>query len=71
MCFGIIDRELAEVKDACGQHGIRRSRLQYIREMVESSGPAACYDWNMHGVADSAGEFEIVAIACAVGIHAC
>lgn len=70
MIFYIVDRIFAEVKDGCGEDGIRLTRVEDFCQVRKLASTAASDDRNRDSLADGAGEVDIVAFLSAIGIHA-
>lgn len=68
--LGLPNSILAEVEDAGGEGGVGFADEDGVGEVFRLAGAAAGDDGDRDGVADRAGDFKVVAVLGAVGVHA-
>src|SRR4051812_19826139 len=64
------NRVLAEMENTGRQRRIRLAHGYRVGQMLRLARAAAGDDWYGNRLAHRAGNFEIVAVLCAVGVHA-
>src|SRR5215469_12072826 len=58
------------MKNAGRQNSVRFASLRYLQQVIKAPGAATGYDRDLHRRTDRRGQFDIVPILGAVGIHA-
>ena len=66
-CLG--DGVFAEVEDGGGEGGVGFALGEGFAEVFEGARTAGCDDGNGHGLGDAAGDFTVVAVLRAIGVH--
>ena len=66
--FHLADGVFAEMEDARGEHGVGLAFAQHFHHVLEPPGAAAGDDGHADRFADPAGDRQVVAGSCAIGV---